>query len=139
MKCWIINLLFLCFWLQARVVLYKNGSKVRFLKFNAAGTDNINWFSQEKLMSSSWTDLKTFTASEMKYFDIYGHRGVQRSFEVSTLYGSCKNDGGWLVITCSGLETNCAWAKSGSLTNIIYSNKTTSTNFNSGNIIYFLY
>ena len=139
MKCWIINLLFLCFWLQARVVLYKEGSEVHFLKFNATGTDTINWFSQEKLMSSSWTDLKSFSASRMQYFDIYGHRDVQRSFEVSKLYGGCGTDGGWLVITFSSLETICTWAKSDSITNIIYSEKTTSTNFNYGNRIYFLY
>ena len=44
-------------------MLYKAGTEVCFRKFNAIGTDNINWFTQEKLMSSSWTDLKTSHAS----------------------------------------------------------------------------
>lgn len=39
-------------------MLYTGGKEVASLQFNVAGTDNINWFSQNNLVQSPWSDLK---------------------------------------------------------------------------------
>ena len=119
-------------------MLYKAGEEVRFLKFDATGMDNTNWFSQTQLNRSSWTDLKTF-GSVSGRFDIRGHSEVSRSFEISTYYGGCQEDGGWLVITSTSSESKCKWARRNNVSSIVYSAKTTSAKFNNyGKIRHFL-
>ena len=120
-------------------MLYKAGTEVRFLMFNATGTSNINWFSQKQFISSSWTDLKTFHASRFQYFHIYGRRKVKRSFEITKKYEDCKKDSGWLVITSNTSEPYCEWARRNKITSIVYSANTQSANFNNyGKIRHFL-
>ncbi|XP_067048959.1 uncharacterized protein [Acropora muricata] len=86
---------------EARVALYKNGSEVLSMLFKALGTDKLNWFSQAKLLSSPWSDLKT--AKSLQHFDITGSH--QRYFEISHLYGGCPGDVGWLVVG----NGSCPW------------------------------
>ncbi|KAJ7340356.1 Saccharopine dehydrogenase [Desmophyllum pertusum] len=81
---------------EVRVVLYENGNELISLKFNASGTNNMDWFSQVNLISSPWSDLKTATNNNK--FDIIG-RLLDRYFELSGPYTGCDSDTGWLVIT----------------------------------------
>ena len=118
-------------------MLYKEGAEVRFLKFNATGMDRIKWFSQKQLINSSWTDLKTYQASKWR-FNIFGARKVKRSFEISTPYNGCGNDGGWLVMTSTISEPDCDWPKRNNVSSIVYSANRNSTNFNRGKIKHFL-
>ncbi|KAL9970505.1 hypothetical protein ACROYT_G022891 [Oculina patagonica] len=99
---------------EARVVLYTNGTEVASLKFSAAGTDNVNWFSQNNLVQSPWTDLKT--ATSLQAFSIYGGGGV-RTFEISAPYAGCAHDFGWLLIT----KPICPWENRLPVPSIIYS------------------
>ncbi|XP_067040608.1 uncharacterized protein [Acropora muricata] len=91
---------------KVRVVLYKNGSEVLAMSFNAVGTNRRNWFSQAKLLSSPWTDLKT--ARHLQHFDITGSH--TRYFEITHTYGGCPNDVGWLVVG----NGECPWETHGS-------------------------
>ena len=50
------------------------------MKFNARGTTNVDWFTQNNLLQSPWTDLKN--ATTLKPFRINGHHGA-RNFEIS--------------------------------------------------------
>lgn len=111
---------------EARVVLYEKGKEVRYLKFNAAGKDNMHWFSQSTLVSSSWNDLKT--AQSLQYFAIKGDKRTQRFFEITKTYGGCPNDVGWLVITSPNFV--CRWEKRHPSPSILYSKENTSANFN---------
>ncbi|XP_074625122.1 uncharacterized protein LOC141883516 [Acropora palmata] len=86
---------------EARVALYKNGSEVLSMLFKALGTDKLNWFSQAKLLSSPWSDLKTVIS--LQHFDITGSH--QRYFEISHFYGGCLSDFGWLVVG----NGSCPW------------------------------
>ena len=97
---------YLFFFLQVRVVLYKNGSEVLSMLFNAVGSDKLNWFSQARLLSSPWSDLKT--ASKLQHFDITGSH--KRYFEITYLYGGCPGDVGWLVVGNGA----CPWERHGS-------------------------
>ena len=75
-------------------MLYTNGTEVASLKFNAVGSDNLNWFSQSNLAQSPWTDLKN--ATNLQAFSIAGDA---RMFEISDDYAGCPNDIGWFLIT----------------------------------------
>ena len=72
------------------MVLYENGDEVASMKFNASGTNRVNWFSQKNLVSSPWNDLKN--ASNLWRFNITG--SSSRFFEISFPYGRCKYDSG---------------------------------------------
>ena len=114
--------LFLFF--EVRVVLYKNGSEVLSMSFSAVGTNRLNWFSQAKLLSSPWTDLKT--ASHLQHFDITGSH--KRYFEINHRYGGCPYDQGWLVVGNGA----CPWERhdSSKWSSIRFSNITRKTNWN---------
>ena len=101
---YIVTCSFLFF--EVRVVLYKNRSEVLSMSFNAVGTNRLNWFSQAKLLSSPWTDLKT--ASQLQHFDITGSH--KRYFEITHNYSGCDNDQGWLVVG----NGECPWERHGS-------------------------
>ena len=91
--------------LKARVVLYKIGKLMKELKFNAKGSDKLNWFSFSRLNQSSWTDMKT---QPNNFFSIRGDPGNGRHFFINSVYGGCPKDVGWIVIT---VPPDCDWEK----------------------------
>ena len=95
-------------------MFYAGGKEVAFLKFNVAGTDSINWFSQKNLVLSSWSDLKS--AKNLLKFAILG-ACCSRTFEITANYGGCNVDAGWLVITGS----TCSWETAHPASSILYS------------------
>ena len=95
------------------MVVYKNGNEVASMKFNATGTNSVNWFSQENLDSSPWNDLKN--ASNLQHFDITG--SYSRFFEISGPYGECGDDSGWMIITGG----SCNWETRSTKPGILYS------------------
>ena len=38
--------------------IYENGDEKQFVRFDAAGTDKNNFFTANKMIDSSWTDVK---------------------------------------------------------------------------------
>nr|KAG5702787.1 hypothetical protein BaRGS_001869 [Batillaria attramentaria] len=89
-----------------RLVLYENGTEKEHLAFSGTGSDYMSWFSQERLVESSWTDLKSTTG--LNYFSIAGHPSEGRRFFINHAYNSCPNDVGWLVVKDKQSET-CDW------------------------------
>ena len=87
---------------QARVVLYTGGKLVKELKFNAHGSDKLNWFSNPKLTYSSWINIKT---EPNNVFSIAGLS--ERHFFINRSYGGCPHDYGWLAVT----GWHCDWEK----------------------------
>ncbi|XP_062603632.1 uncharacterized protein LOC134265443, partial [Saccostrea cucullata] len=57
---------------QVRVQLHKSGTTVAEVVFNGTGTTNINWFSPDRILSSSWSDVTP--SQTYNYFSIEGHR-----------------------------------------------------------------
>ncbi|KAK3699436.1 hypothetical protein QZH41_018599 [Actinostola sp. cb2023] len=83
---------------KVRVSLYRNTKEVLRLIFNGIGSDKINWFAFERVLSSPWTDL----ASQPKnYFTIAGHvtPAVARTFFINSMYTGCENDRGWMMLS----------------------------------------
>ena len=106
---------------QARVALYKDGSELFSIMFDASSSNNQNWFTKDRVISSPWTDLKS---NLPQYFSITGANG--RRFYISGPHFSCDWDHGWLSIT----QHHCAFEKSLPITSFIYSSLQTNTNWN---------
>ena len=116
---------FVCDFFKARVVLYKGGKLMKELKFNAKGSDKLNWFSFSRLSQSPWSDIK----SEPKnYFSIVGEPSHDRRFFINRNYGGCSADAGWMLVSGS----LCSWASRflPRKNVILYSKKTVYTNWN---------
>ena len=95
------------------------------LKFNANGSDKLNWFSFSRLSQSPWSDIK----SEPKnYFSIVGEPSHDRRFFINRNYGGCSADAGWMLVSGS----LCSWASRflPRKNVILYSKKTVYTNWN---------
>ena len=107
---------------KTRVVLYENGDEVVSMNFNASGTNNVNWFSQARLISSLWNDLKT--SNGLQHFDIVG--SWSRFFEVSGPYTTCQNDSGWMIITGG----SCEWETRVDVPGIQYSKLANNVSWN---------
>ena len=95
------------------MVLYTKGTEVAALKFNASETNNLSWFSQDRLVQSPWIDLKN--APNPHRFSIHGDI---RNFEISDVYGGCPGDTGWFVIT---KIQHCSWEARPRIPSILYS------------------
>ena len=96
------------------------------LKFNAKGSDKLNWFSFSRLSQSPWSDIK----SEPKnYFSIVGEPSHDRRFFINRNYGGCSADAGWMLV--SG-PVFCTWETRflPRKNVILYSKKTVYTNWN---------
>lgn len=100
---------------EVRVVIYKDSQQVTSLKFNATGTDNLNWFSHENLIYSPWIDLKMFSPVN---FGLLGPIVSNRFFEITGPYTGCETDTGWLVVTSHPV---CPWDRRSPQPSIQYS------------------
>ncbi|XP_022777592.1 uncharacterized protein LOC111319023 [Stylophora pistillata] len=87
---------------EARVVPYTGGNIVKEVKFNAKGSDKLNWFSAPRLIDSSWKDMKS---QPKNVISIPGRHN--RNFFINRQYGGCPNDAGWMAIT----GHFCEWEK----------------------------
>ena len=111
---------------KARVVLYKGGNLLKELRFDAKGSDKLNWFSFERLTQSPWCDLTGAHPQPRNYFSIRGVQKHGRHFFINREYGGCVGDAGWLVIAGPG----CPWEK-GRNGAVLYSKGRGYTNWNS--------
>lgn len=87
--------------LQARVNVYVAGILQQFVQFNASGTDNVNWFSLDRVVDTSWD----FNNIQPQYFSLQGDSAFFRSFSISTTIGTCITNG-WLEAFSGDAEGN---------------------------------
>ena len=104
-----------------RVALFdEDGKEVAFLLFDGTGSDKMNWFSKERLLDSSWGQLRYDSA--LNYFSISGDAGNQRRFFTNVRYGSCPIDHGFLLVLDGNAPRPCSYEKRlGQSTQILYS------------------
>jgi len=121
---------------QVALVVYKGGNRVAHVIFNGTGSDYLNWFDHNKVVSSSWTDIKGEGAN---YFSLAGDPVLRRRFFMERNYGGCQNDAGWFVAVDEWIpDHNCAWEDRRMRTHrvplLLYSNVSTYANWNSNNV-----
>ena len=110
------------------MIVYEGGVSKKELLFDASGTDKLNWFSEGKLINSSWTDIKT---EPTNVFSIQGaiQGQLSRNFYINRNYNGCNRDAGWLVAAVGG---DCSWETSTAHRNkVLYSKLSTYTSWNS--------
>ena len=97
-----------------------DGQEVAFLLFDGMGSDKMNWFSKERLLDSSWVQLRY--DSSLNYFSIAGDAGNKRRFFVNVRYQTCDIDHGFLVVIDRDAPRPCSYEKSlGQSMEILYS------------------
>jgi len=90
---------------QVAFVVYKGGRPVAHVVFNGEGSDNLNWLSKDRIISSSFTDIKGASAN---IFSVVG--GGKRRFFMNKNYGGCSKDAGWFVaVDGDANDVSCSW------------------------------
>ncbi|CAG2224549.1 unnamed protein product [Mytilus edulis] len=100
---------------QVRVSVYKNGTERAFFLFNGVGSSKTNWFTKNRLLNTSYTDLDQSTTAN--YFSINGHTAYVgnlqtqffRRFFINSNYGGCCCDKGWLFVSDIYSYGDCDW------------------------------
>ena len=57
---------------QVRIELYESGSLAAYALFDAHGADRWSWFSVDRLLSSSWMDIKDYATSNTPLASVDG-------------------------------------------------------------------
>ena len=99
--------------MQVRVALYSGGHQLVELIFDGAFSDNLNWFSYEKLQKSPYVDIGT---EPRNYFSVPGHEDIERYFFINSQYPGCPHDLGWLATTGDA----CDWETAHDYPGILY-------------------
>ncbi|XP_038066944.1 uncharacterized protein LOC119736970 [Patiria miniata] len=95
---------------RVKLSLYEGAIVRAELIFDGAGSDIGSWFTQTRLISSPWDDLKSVQfGGDGQYFSIDGHVEEDRRFFINNHYGGCEGDKGWLVVTESDSLNYCGW------------------------------
>ncbi|KAK7104888.1 uncharacterized protein [Littorina saxatilis] len=119
--------------LRVRVGVYKDNVEQRFFEFNGKNSNYDNWFSQSRLIKSSYTDLSAATRPQPNFFSIAGDHRHGRHFFINNNYGGCNADAGWLVVSDRPAPyPTCFWQSvaSKSYPLIFFSSADAKSNFN---------
>ncbi|XP_060567789.1 mucin-2-like isoform X2 [Ruditapes philippinarum] len=83
---------------KVKVAIYNNGVEKANIIFNAVGADKNSWFTSDRIISSTWTDIKT---AQKEIFSLAGDANTGREFYVSGQ--SSKTDNcdsfGWIMVS----------------------------------------
>uniref|UniRef100_A0A2C9L651 Uncharacterized protein n=1 Tax=Biomphalaria glabrata TaxID=6526 RepID=A0A2C9L651_BIOGL len=118
---------------EVALAVYKNNVRVRHVIFNATDSTNLNWMAKERVLTSSWTDLKT---QKFNFFSILGDQDrVQRYFFINSYYIDCPYDYGWFV-AIDNENGPCTWEKNAAFPALKYAVADTMQNWNGANVAY---
>ncbi|XP_060063144.1 kielin/chordin-like protein [Ylistrum balloti] len=92
---------------QVKVSIYNKGVEKAWIVFNATGADKMNWYTKDRIIDSSWSDIKT-AASQ---FSMAGDPTFGRQFYASGNSNGCDSSG-WMMISTT--TTNPCFFESGS-------------------------
>ncbi|GFR70917.1 hypothetical protein ElyMa_002084200 [Elysia marginata] len=84
-------------WSDVKQVLfgiYEKGQLMKYVLFDGSGSDYTNWFAEDRVIASSWVDLKTLSHN---FFSLAGEARAthKRRFFINHVYGGCPGDKGW--------------------------------------------
>ncbi|XP_072017518.1 lactadherin-like [Amphiura filiformis] len=99
------------------VLLDYNGAELMTLLFNGTGSNTLDWFSKERLLSSSYDDIDI---EPQNYFSVEGHADLGRHWFISRDYPGCSGDTGWMVVAYD-FTPDCDWERNNALPVFLYS------------------
>lgn len=114
---------------EVAFTFYKSGQLKTYVIFDGAGSDNVNWFTQARMRSSSWTDIK----GHAQFLSIIGDGNMERHFFINHNYGGCNADSGW-TIAVDQHGRPCGWESTGTYPLFLYSKTTHHENWTNGQI-----
>ena len=114
---------------DVRVHVYKGAPIAKFWKYDGKMSTSISWYTNTKLVQSSYTDLP---AGPFNFYSILGDgpNNAGRRFFINSTYGGCGVDQGWLNIDSA--PDPCTWETNNGMTpaiRILYSLAQTKTNW----------
>ena len=89
---------------KVKLAFFEHGKEVAYVSFDGRNSDNNNWFSKERVLFSSWSDLQP--NRDFNFFSIEGDQHYGRTFFINFNYGGCDNDRGH-VATCDTTSKKC--------------------------------
>ncbi|XP_048746619.2 uncharacterized protein LOC125659113 [Ostrea edulis] len=114
---------------QVQLHLYKSGTQVAEVVFNGTGSTNTDWFSKNRVVSSTWTDVTP--TQTYNYFSIEGHvleSNYWRNFQIWNQYGGCPNDVFWMTSSFAKPGYACPQERNSTI-QYFYCPQTTKCNF----------
>ena len=63
---------YILYLLQARIEIHANDTLAAYALFDARGADKWSWLSVDRLLSSSWMDIKDYAASNTPLTSVEG-------------------------------------------------------------------
>ncbi|XP_014774936.1 uncharacterized protein LOC106872447 [Octopus bimaculoides] len=105
---------------EAKLVIYENQTAVVNMVFDGRNTTLESWFSLETLKSSPWPDLHQ---QPVNIFSLFG--AAIRRFYVSSEYGGCVGDWGWMLI--AEARHMCYYEQLSSYPQLLYSKRNSRT------------
>ncbi|WAR11992.1 SAS-like protein [Mya arenaria] len=83
---------------QIRVSIFNNGIEKAYILFNSTGSTKENWFTSDRIIDSSWTDLKT---AQKEIMSLSGDANTGREFYISghTSQQNKCDSFGWMMVS----------------------------------------
>ena len=61
------------YYVKVKVSVYKDNTEVAYFLFHGTESNKTNWFSRDRLLDTSYTDLMNVDDSRLEYFSIDGY------------------------------------------------------------------
>ncbi|RUS74921.1 hypothetical protein EGW08_017320, partial [Elysia chlorotica] len=93
---------------QVRFSLISGGLEVAYILFDGVGSNSTSWFSQDRVVKSSWPDLGSDSAVET--FDLFGMRVVPKLWRTFLIFGPaavCNMDQMYTMVIDQGSDSCC--------------------------------
>ncbi|KAL3873164.1 hypothetical protein ACJMK2_036314 [Sinanodonta woodiana] len=113
---------------KVKFALYKNHAQVAYIVFDGTGSDMESWFSKQRVVASSWSDI--IESKQMLYFSVQGDSLRGRYFFIHEAYGGCNIDVGWTV-TAFGIQVPCTIDMHASYPGLVYAKNGTKALYSS--------
>ncbi|KAL3873168.1 hypothetical protein ACJMK2_036316 [Sinanodonta woodiana] len=113
---------------KVKFALYKNHTQVAYIVFDGTGSDMESWFSKQRVVASSWSDI--IESNQMLYFSIQGDSLRGRYFFIHEAYGGCNVDVGWTV-AAFGIQVSCSIDSHASYPGLVYAKNGTKALYSS--------
>lgn len=102
-----------------KLALYKDTREVAFIVFNGSESTMLDWFSNKRVFTSSWSNLTA--AGTYNVFSSNEHPRLRFFINVSyNVSDSCAGDRGYLAVI-EGVSPSCNWEKQPRYPQFMYS------------------